>query len=93
MNMFIQSLSIIFYILLIVLVIALIVLVINTIKTLSKVDRLVDDVTEKSRKLDGLFNIIDMATDTMVGISDSIVGFISDKISHLLKRKRGNEND
>lgn len=93
MNIFIQSLSIIFYILLIVLVIALIVLVINSIKTLSKVDRLVDDVTDKSRKLDGLFNIVDMATDAMVGISDTIVGFVTDGISRLFKRKKGNEHD
>ena len=93
MNIFIQSLSIIFYILLIVLVIALIGLVINSIKTLSKVDRLVDDVTDKSRKLDGLFNIVDMATDAMVGISDTIVGFVTDGISRLFKRKKGNEND
>ncbi len=63
MNIFIQSLSVIFYILLIILVVALIVLVVNTIKTLAKVDRLVDDVADKSRKLDGVFNIIDSATD------------------------------
>ena len=93
MNIFIQSLSVIFYILLIILVVALIVLVVNTIKTLAKVDRLVDDVADKSRKLDGVFNIIDSATDAMVSVSDTIVSFVADQIGSLFKRKRGNEND
>ena len=51
--------NVLFYILLMVLIIALIVLVVHAIKTLSKVDRLVDDISQKSTKLNGVFSIID----------------------------------
>lgn len=87
-----DTFSILFYILLIVLVIALIILVINAIKTLDKVDKLVDDLSQKSTKLDGLFSIIDNTTDAVVTFSDTIVGFLSGAVSKLFKRK-GKEND
>lgn len=89
---FADVLSIFFYILLIVLVVALIILVINAIKTLSKIDRLVDDVSQKSTKLNGLFNIIDNTTDAVVGFSDTIVNFLSNAIGKLFNRKKENEN-
>ena len=89
---FADVLSIFFYILLIVLVVALIILVINAIKTLSKIDKLVDDVSQKSTKLNGLFNIIDNTTDAVVGFSDTIVNFLSNTIGKLFNRKKENEN-
>ena len=80
------------YILLMVLIIALIILIINTIKTLGKIDRLVDDITEKSIKLNGVFSIIDGATDAVVGFSDSIVGFVTKGFNKIL-RKKEKENE
>lgn len=90
---FSDVLSVFFYILLIVLIIALIILVINAIKTLAKIDKLVDDVSQKSVKLNGLFNIIDTTTDAVVGFSDTIISFLSTAIGKLFNRKRENEND
>ena len=80
-------LSVFFYILLIILIIALIILVINAIKTLDKIDKLVDDVSQKSNKLNGLFSIIDNTTDAVVGLSDTIVNFLSNAIGKLFNRK------
>lgn len=77
-----------FYILLMVLVVALIVLVINAIKTLGKLDKLIDDITIKSSKLDGAFNMIDGATNAFTSFSDSIVGSVTSILSKIKKRKR-----
>ena len=84
--------SCIFYILLIVLVIILIVFVINAIKTLRKVDDLVDDLSVKSNKLNGVFSIIDGATDTVIGFSDGIVNFFTNGLNKIMNRKK-EDND
>lgn len=81
-------LSIIFYIVIIALGISLLVLSINSIKTLNKFDRLLDDISEKSRKLDGVFSVMDSATDAFVNFSDSIVGFFTKTIRKVVKRKK-----
>lgn len=80
--------QIVLNILLVVLVVSLIVLVVNAIKTLNKVDSLVDDLSVKSSKLDGLFNVVDTATDTVVSFSDNIVSFIASSLAKVFKRKR-----
>ena len=84
-----QIFSLIFLALLLVLVIALIVLVINAIKTLNKVDHLVDDISKKSTTLNGVFSVIDIITDAVVGFSDSIVGMFSGLAIKFMKRKKG----
>ncbi len=85
--------SIIFYIGLIILVIALIVLVFKAMKTLNKVDRTLDDINEKSSKLDGLFHIIDSTTDAVVGVSDRIISFVASSIENLINRKKVKKNE
>ena len=85
--------SCIFYILLIVLVVVLIIFTVNAIKTLSKVDKLVDDISLKSTKLNGVFTIIDGATDAFVGFSDSIVGFCTNGLNKILNRKKEKDNE
>ncbi len=84
----VDFLGILFYIALIVLVVVLIVLVVKAIQTLNKVDKTLDDINEKSSKLDGLFHIIDNTTDVVVGISDSIVSFVASGIENLINRKK-----
>ncbi len=84
----VDFLGILFYIALIVLVIVLIVLVVKAIQTLNKVDKTLDDINEKSSKLDGLFHIIDNTTDVVVGISDSIVSFVVSGIESIVNRKK-----
>jgi len=84
----VELMGILFYISLIVLVVVLIVLVIRAIKTLGKVDKTLDDIQEKSSKLDGVFHIIDNTTDVVVGISDSIVSFVASGLENLVNRKK-----
>ncbi len=78
----------ILYFLLIILLVVLIVLIIKIIKTIGKVNKVVEDVNCKVKKLNGLFEIIDHTTDTLVSFNDKIVNFISNKIVSLFKRKK-----
>lgn len=80
--------SIILYVLGSILLVTLIILVIKLMKTLKKVDAAIDDINEKSRKLDGLFSIIDTTTDTISAFSDKLVGVVIKGISNLFKRKK-----
>ena len=82
-----------FYLALIVLIIVLIVLGIKTIQTLGKVERVVDDISKKSSKLDGVFNIIDGATDMVAGFSDTIVNGITNGVEFIVNRKKGKKNE
>ncbi len=84
----VDLMGIVFYLALIVLVIVLIILVIRAIKTLGKVDKTLDDIQEKSSKLDGVFHIIDNTTDVVVGISDSIISFVASGLENLVNRKK-----
>ena len=43
---------------------------------LGKAQRVVDDVNEKVRSLDGLFHIIDTATDKVVLVTDKVIDVI-----------------
>ena len=83
-----ELLCILFYIVVIALGISLIVLSINSIKTLNKFDKILDDISEKSKKLDGVFSVMDNATDAFVDFSDSIVGFFTKTIRKVIKRKK-----
>ena len=89
---------IILYILGAVLLIALIVLVIKCMSTLKKINHVVDDVSEKAGKLDGVFNMIDNTTDVISSISDKLIDFITGAITGIFAHKRkkkveDNENE
>ena len=82
-----ETLQIIIYVLLIILIIVAIVIGIKVLGTLNKVDALVDDVTTKVKTLDRVFNVIDFASDKVTEIGESILGFFTNKIGKLFKRK------
>lgn len=79
---------VILYGLLIVLVVSLIVLVIKLIKTLKKVDEVVDDVNLKVKKLDGIFNIIDVTADALSNFTDKFSFILTSAISSIFNRKK-----
>ena len=79
---------VILYFLLIILVVVLIVLAVRLIETLKKVDMVVDDVNRKVHKLNGLFEVIDSATDTLSIISNRIVGIITSSIDKMFTKKK-----
>ncbi len=88
-----ELLPVILYFLLCILVIVLVILVIRVIKSLKNIDEMVDDVKSKSKKLDGVFDIVDKATDSFTLVSDRFVNFISNRISNIFKRKGKDEED
>ena len=83
----------ILYMSLIILVVMLIVIAYRTIKVMKKVDQIIDDISIKSSKLNGVFNIIDTATDTVVQMNDTIVSFITSGMERLFNRKREKKDE
>jgi len=83
-----QVLPIILYSLGIVLLVILIILCIKLIHTVDKTNKILDDVYNKTRSLNGLFSAIDRVTDTLSSISDSLVGSITSVIGRIFPKKR-----
>ncbi len=79
---------VILYLLGIILLIALIVLCIKLFVTLKKVDQVIDDISEKSSKLDNLFSIVDRSTDAISIITDKAVDFIVGTLVGFFSRKK-----
>ena len=84
---------IILYVLGSILLIALIVLTVKVIKTVKKVNEVVDDLNNKSRKLNGVFDIVDNVTDALSIMSDKVVNFLVNGIVNLFTRKKKEEKD
>lgn len=84
---------VILYLLGSILLVALIILVIKAIKTLAKVNNVVDDINNKSRKLDGLFDVIDNTTDMISDVSDKFVGFIANGFTALVNKVKSKKGD
>lgn len=82
-NVFFQ---IIMYMLAIVLLVVLIALGLKLFHTLTKVDRVIDDITVKSSKLDNLFNVIDTTADAVNSVSNSIASWITNLVNRLLNK-------
>ncbi len=83
-----EMLPIIIYFLLIVLLVVAIIVGIKLIFTITKVDELIDDVTEKLSSFDRLFNVINFTTDRFGVISETVISFITSKLKKLMKPKR-----
>lgn len=83
-----EMLPIIIYFLLIVLLVVSIIVGIKLIFTITKVDELIDDVTEKLSSFDRLFNVINFTTDRFGVISETVISFITSKLKKLMKPKR-----
>lgn len=88
-----EMLPIIIYFLLIVLLVVAIIVGIKLIFTITKVDELIDDVTEKLSSFDRLFNVINFTTDRFGVISETVISFITSKLKKLMKPKRKNKRE
>lgn len=91
MNFLLEFLPIIIYVLLIIVLLIGIVLAIKCLITLDKVEKVVDNVNDKIRLLDGVFNIIDGATDRIVLITDKVVEGLTTLIASIFKSKKEKE--
>ena len=79
---------IILYFLGAVLLFVVIVLVTKLITTVDKVNILLDDVEEKSQKMNGLFDAIEKVGDTLSAANNRITGFVAGIINKLYKGKK-----
>jgi len=85
---------VVLYILVFALLVVLIVLGIKLIHTLTKVDKVVDDVSIKSRKLNNVFDIIDQTADGLSKVSDIFVNGVLNSVNYIFKKaKKGNKKD
>ena len=92
MEFWLTFLPIIIYILLIALLIIGIVLGIKTIITMNKVEKVVDNISEKVESLDSIFNFIDWTTDHISSFTDRIVDTVSGLFGRLFLRSKKNKN-
>lgn len=87
-----EVLPVILYILGAVLLVALIVLTIKCTITVHKIDKVVDNITDKVTALDGLFSIINVVSNKFTFITDTVINIVSSLIERITKRK-GDKKD
>lgn len=83
-------LPVILYIVAIILLIILIVLCVRLIKVLNKVDRVVDNIEEKVNTFNGALSVLKTASDSVANITDSFVFGVTNAISKIFGKFRGN---
>ena len=82
-----EVLPVILYILGAILLVALIVLTIKLTITIHKIDKVVDNITEKVTALDGLFSVVNEVSNKFTFITDKVVNIIYSLIEKITKRK------
>ncbi len=86
MSFWLEFLPIVIYILLIIILIVGIILGVRLIFIIGKAERLVEDVHQKVHSLDGVFQIIDTATDKIVLVTDKVVEGVMNLISKVFAK-------
>lgn len=87
-----EVLPVILYILGAILLVALIVLTIKCTITIHKIDKVVDNITEKVTALDGLFSVINVVSNKFTFITETVVNIVSSLIERITRRK-GDKKD
>ena len=82
-----EVLPVILYILGAILLVALIVLTVKLTITVHKIDKVVDNITEKVTALDGLFSVVNAVSNKFTFITDKVVNIIYSLIEKITKRK------
>lgn len=82
-----EVLPVVLYILGAILLVCLIVLTIKMIITMNKIEKVVDNITEKVRTLDKIFEVVGLVTGKVTVITDKIVDTASILIEKIFKRK------
>lgn len=88
-----ELLLILLYVLGSILLVVLIILGIKLINTMNKINIVVDDINKKVSSLDGLFSVVDMATDKLSLLSDRMVDGITFLIKKIFGHKKRKEDD
>lgn len=76
-----------------ILLVILIILGVKLITTMNKINSVVDDINKKVSSLDGLFSIIDSATDKLALLNDRMVDAITYLIKKIFKPKNRKEEE
>jgi len=76
-----------------VLPVILYILGIKLIRTINRANKVLDDVYEKTKSLNGLFHTIDTITDALSNVSDSVVGALSGLFGKIFKKKLKEKED
>ena len=66
---------------------ALIVLTIKLTITIHKINKVVDNITEKVTALDGVFSVVNAVSNKFTFITDKVVNIIYSLIEKITKRK------
>ena len=88
-----EVLPIILYILGAILLTCLIVLTVKLIITMNKIDKIVDNITEKVTALDKIFEIIGLVTGKFTAVTDKIVDITVGIIEKVLKKRKDEINE
>lgn len=80
-------LPIVLYFLGAILLVALIVLTVKLIITMNKIEKTVDNISDKVKTLDGLFEIINMFTGKFYLVTDKIVEYATLLVEKIFKGK------
>lgn len=88
-----EVLPVILYILGAILLVALIILTIKLIFTMNKIEKVVDNITEKVSTLDKAFEIVGIVTGKFTSITDKIVEICMSFIDKIFKRKDEIKNE
>ncbi len=82
-----EVLPVILYILGAILLVALIVLTIKCTITVHKIDKVVDNITDKVTALDGVFSIVSAVSNKFTFITEQVVNIVCSLIERITKRK------
>ncbi len=88
MSFWLDFLPIVIYILLIIILIVGIILGIRLIIVIGKASRVVDNINEKVHSLDGIFSIVDTATDKIVLVTDKIIEIVTSFITKMFLKEK-----
>ena len=89
---FMEALPMIVFLLLIVLLIVLIILGIKLICVVDKTEKMLDDVQNKIDSFNGVFNLVDIASEKLnIGISSLVDGIIN-LVGKLFKKRKDIED-
>ena len=78
---------------LVVVIILLMILIIKLIVTTNKVNDLLDDVSQKVKSFDKVFEIVDVVNDKVAMIGDATVGLMSGVVKKFFKNKKKSKNE
>ena len=93
MTCLLETLPVIIYFLLIILIVVLIAVSLKSYSILEKFDKFMNDTTNKMNSLNGLFSVVDKATDTISILSDKLVTVIVSVIQKFFTKKEEDKNE